>query len=204
MPVPQKYMYNEKELFQRIGKGDESAFAIIFNHYKSVIFDYGMKITKSVTAAEELVQECFLKLWMGRGQLSAIENPVGYLHTMARNAGIDYLRRLSLDAGLQKRVWAGISEADNPTLLKVQVSETQRLIDEAVAMLTPQQREVFLLSRYEGLNYHQIGQQMDISANTVKNHLVKALKFIREYLAVKYGNPVILILMAFPGAFLIK
>jgi len=204
MPVPQQHTYNEKELFQRIGKGDESAFAIIFNQYKSVIFDYGMKITKSVTASEELVQECFLKLWMGRGQLSAIENPVGYLHTIARNAGIDYLRRLSMDAGLQKRVWAGISEAENPTLLKVQVSETQRLIDEAVAMLTPQQREVFLLSRYEGLNYHQIGQQMDISANTVKNHLVKALKFIREYLAGKYGNPVILILMAFPGAFWIK
>jgi len=204
MPVPQQHTYNEKELFQRIGKGDESAFAIIFNQYKSVIFDYGMKITKSVSASEELVQECFLKLWMGRGQLSAIENPVGYLHTIARNAGIDYLRRLSMDAGLQKRVWAGISEAENPTLLKVQVSETQRLIDEAVAMLTPQQREVFLLSRYEGLNYHQIGQQMDISANTVKNHLVKALKFIREYLAGKYGNPVILILMAFPGAFWIK
>ena len=204
MPVPQQHKYNEKELFQRVGKGDESAFAIIFNQYKSVIFDYGMKITKSASAAEELVQECFLKLWMGRGQLSVIENPVGYLHTMARNAGIDYLRRLSLDAGLQKRVWAGISETENPTLLKVQVTETQRLIDEAVAMLTPQQREVFLLSRYEGLNYHQIGKQMDISANTVKNHLVKALKFIREYLAGKYGNPVILILMAFPGAFWIK
>lgn len=197
-------MYNEKELFQRIGKGDESAFAIIFNRYKSVIFDYGMKITKSSAVAEELVQECFLKLWVARGQLYIIENPVGYLHTMARNAGIDYLRRLSMDARMQKRVWAGISETENPTLLKVQVSETQRLINEAIALLTPQQRKVFLLSRYEGLNYEQIGQQMDISGNTVKNHLVKALKFIREYLTSKYGNPVILVLMAFPGSFWIK
>jgi RNA polymerase sigma-70 factor (family 1) len=204
MPVPQRSLNNEKDLFQRIGKGDESAFAIVFNRYRSVLFDYGMKITKSRAAAEELVQECFLKLWIGREHLSSIENPVGYLHTMARNAGVDYLRRLSLDAALQKRVWVDLSQTDNPTLLKVQVSETQRLIDEAVALLPPQQREVFLLSRYEGLKYEQIGQQMDIAGNTVKNHLVKALKFIREYLAGKYGNPVILVLMTFPGSFWVK
>jgi RNA polymerase sigma factor (sigma-70 family) len=93
---------------------------------------------------------------------------------------------------------------ENPILQKVQVNETQRLIDEAVALLPTQQREVFILSRYEGLNYEQISQQMGIAANTAKNHLVKALKFIREYLGNKYGSPVILILMSFPGSFFIK
>lgn len=197
-------MYNEKDLLRRIAEGDESAFAVIFHRYKSSLFDYGMKITKSQVAAEELVQDCFLKLWLARENLPTIDNPVGYLHMMARNAGVDYLRRLSLDAGLQKKIWAGISETENPTLQKVQVIETQRLIDEAVAQLPPQQREVFLLSRYEGLNYEQIGLQMGIANNTVKNHLVKALKFIREYLAGKYGSPVVLVLMAFPGTFFIK
>lgn len=197
-------IYDEKELFRRIAEGDESAFAVIFHRYKSVLFDYGMKITKSHEAAEELVQECFVKLWLARENLPVIDNPVGYLHMMARNAGIDYLRRLSLDAGLQKKVWAGISETENPTLQKIQVSETQRLIDEAVTRLPPQQREVFLLSRYEGLNYEQIGGQLGIAPNTVKNHLVKALKFIREYLGNKYGSPILLILMSFPGSIFMK
>jgi len=53
-------MYNEKDLFRRIADGDESAFAEIFYRYKSPLFDYGMKITKSQVAAEELVQECFI------------------------------------------------------------------------------------------------------------------------------------------------
>jgi len=197
-------MYNENDLFRRIADGDESAFAEIFYRYKSPLFDYGMKITKSQVAAEELVQECFIKLWLSRQNLPSIDNPVGYLHMMARNAGVDYLRRLSLDAGLQRKVWAGISETENPTLQKVQVSETQRLIDEAVAQLPDQQRAVFMLSRYEGLNYEQIGLQMGIAGNTVKNHLVKALKFIREYLGNKYGSPVLLIIMSFPGSFFIK
>jgi RNA polymerase sigma-70 factor (family 1) len=197
-------MYNEKDLFRRIADGDESAFTEIFHRYKSPLFDYGMKITKSQVAAEELVQECFIKLWLSRQNLPSIENPIGYLHMMARNAGVDYLRRLSLDAGLQQKVWAGISETENPTLQKVQVSETQRLIDEAVAQLPDQQRAVFMLSRYEGLNYEQIGLQLGIAGNTVKNHLVKALKFIREYLGNKYGSPVLLIIMSFPGSFFIK
>ena len=84
------------------------------------------------------------------------------------------------------------------------MSETQRLIDEAVALLPPQQREVFLLSRYEGLTYEQIGQQMDIAGNTVNNLLVKALNFIREFLAGKFCIWVILVLMALPVTFCIK
>jgi RNA polymerase sigma-70 factor (family 1) len=202
--VPETDIYNEKELFLRIAEGDESAFAIIFHRYKLSLFDYGMKITKSQTAAEELVQECFVKLWIARKNLQTVDNPVGYLQKMARNAGIDYLRRLALDAGMQKKVWAGISLMENATLQKVQVTETQRLIDEAVSQLPLQQREVFLLSRYEGLNYEQIGLQMGIANNTVKNHLVRALKFIREYLGKKYGSPIVLVMMAFPGTFFIK
>jgi RNA polymerase sigma-70 factor (family 1) len=197
--VTETDIYHEKDLFRRIAEGDESAFAIIFHRFKSSLFDYGMKITKSQVAAEELVQECFVKLWLARQHLQTIDNPVGYLQKMARNAGIDYLRRLALDAGLQKKVWAGISESENPTLQKVQVTETQRLIDEAVSQLPLQQREVFMLSRYEGLNYEQIGLQMGIANNTVKNHLVRALKFIREYLGKKYGSPVVLVIMTFPG-----
>jgi RNA polymerase sigma-70 factor (ECF subfamily) len=202
--VPQTDIYDEKDLFRRIAEGDESAFAIIFHRHKSLLFDYGMKITKSQVAAEELVQECFVKLWLARQHLQTVDNPVGYLHMMARNTGVDYLRRLSLDAGMQKKVWAGISHMENPTLQKIQVTETQRLIDEAVAQLPPQQREVFLLSRYEGLNYEQIGLQMGIASNTVKNHLVKSLKFIREYLGSKYGSPIVLVLMTFPGSFFVK
>ena len=197
-------MYTEKELFRRIADGDESAFAEIFHRYRSPLFNYGMKITKLQVAAEELVQECFLKLWLSRHNLSSIDNPSAYLHMMARNAGIDYLRRLSLDAALQQQVWAGLSHMENATLQKVQVSEAQKLINEAVAQLPAQQRAVFMLSRYEGLSYEQIGLQLGIAGNTVKNHLVKALKFIRTYLGNKYGGPVILIIMSFPGPFLIK
>lgn len=202
--MPETDIYNEKDLFRRIAEGDESAFAIIFHRHKLSLFDYGMKITKSQAAAEELVQECFVKLWLARKNLQTVDNPVGYLQKMARNAGIDYLRRLALDAGMQKKVWAGISLMENATLQKVQVTETQRLIDEAVAQLPLQQREVFMLSRYEGLNYEQIGVQMGIANNTVKNHLVRALKFIREYLGKKYGSPIVLVMMTFPGTFFIK
>lgn len=195
--MPSPFLHNEQDLFRQIADGDEAAFAVIFHRHKSALFDYGMKITKSTIAAEELVQECFVKLWTGRQNLLQIDNPVGYLHTMARNGGVDYLRKLALDANLQKKVWAGIDTTENPTLHKVHLSETQRLIEEAVALLPAQQREVFLLSRYEGLNYQEIGDQLGIAPNTVKNHLVRGLKYIREYLTKKYGGPIALIVMYF-------
>jgi RNA polymerase sigma-70 factor (family 1) len=190
-------LYNEKELFNRIVSGDETAFTIIFNKYKGPLFIYALRLTKSQLAAEELVQDCFLKLWINRHRLDKVENPGGFIHNMARNAGIDFLRRLALNTKLQQEVWSRISPQENTTELELEHSETRRMIQQAVEQLTAQQREVFRLSRYQGMSYEEIGNLLGISRNTVKNHLVSSLRFIREFLEKHHGPVIALVLMSF-------
>jgi RNA polymerase sigma factor (sigma-70 family) len=60
------------------------------------------------------------------------------------------------------------------------------LLERAITLLSPQRRQVYCLSRNQGMNYEQIAAQLQLSRNTVKNHLVEALRFIRKYL-VKNG-----------------
>ncbi len=190
-------LYDEKILFRQIAEGDENAFTVIFYRYKSSLFDYAVKVTKSQAAAEELVQDCFLKLWSSRQNLSGVDNPGGYLHTMAKNAAMDYLRKLSSDTKLQQKVWASMRGHENATLEDVNLNEAQRIINEAVQQLSFHKQQVFYLSRHEGLSYEEIASRLGITKNTVKNHLVKALKSIREYLQSKYGPVVVLIIMSF-------
>lgn len=156
-----------------------------------------MSVTKIRAEAEELVQDCFLKLWTSRHRLAAVENPVAYLHRMARNAAIDYLRRLSLNRDARQKVYNMLSGAENSTEESIELSETQKILQQAIGQLTPHQRQVFLLSRYEGLNHEQIGQQLGISKNTVKNQLVTSLRHLREYLAQHYDKPMVLALLCF-------
>jgi len=65
---------------------------------------------------------------------------------------------------------------------QVSISENNRLLQEAITMLSPQRQLVYRLSRYEGLDHKQIAEEMQLSRNTVKNHMVQALRFIRTYL----------------------
>src|SRR6478735_11143470 len=78
-------MPNEKELLALIAKGDEIAFSKLFFQFKDRIYSIAFKLTKSTIAAEEIVQEVFLKIWLKRASLTEIENFSAYLFIIARN-----------------------------------------------------------------------------------------------------------------------
>src|SRR5678810_238059 len=76
---------NEKELLALIAKGDEIAFSKLFLQFKDRIYSIAFKLTKSTIAAEEIVQEVFLKIWLKRANLTDIENFSAYLFIITRN-----------------------------------------------------------------------------------------------------------------------
>src|SRR5690242_7953989 len=103
-------LYDEKLLFQQIAEGDETAFRSIFDLYKIRLYHFIFKMTKSATTAEELVQEVFMKLWVSRNSLSAVESPSAYIFVIARNRTVDHLRKVANEINLQKQMWANIRE----------------------------------------------------------------------------------------------
>lgn len=176
-------LHSEKELFSNISRGDQEAFQLLFGMYKSRLHDFAFRILKSHEAADELVQETFLKIWASRETLISIEQPEHYLFTVIRNKAIDQLRKIAQDRILRENIWKRISQLQNPTEEYLFEKESNQLVQEAFAKLSPQKQEVFRLSRYEGLNHEQIADQLHISKNTVKNHLVSSLRFIREHIS---------------------
>jgi RNA polymerase sigma-70 factor (family 1) len=176
-------LHSEKELFANISRGDEEAFQLLFGMYKSRLHDFAFRMLKSHESADELVQETFLKIWASRETLVSIEQPEHYLFTVTRNKAIDQLRKIAQDRTLRQIIWKRISQLQNPTEEYIFEKESSQLVQEAFAKLSPQKQEVFRLSRYEGLNHEQIADQLHISKNTVKNHLVSSLRFIREHIS---------------------
>lgn len=176
-------LHSEKDLFVRISEGDQEAFQLLFGMYKTRLHDFSFRILKSHEAADELVQETFMKIWTSRETLNSIDQPEHYLFTVTRNKAIDQLRRITQDRTMRKKIWKQITILQNPTEEYLFEKESNQLVQEAFAKLSPQKQEVFRLSRYEGLNHEQIADQLHISKNTVKNHLVSSLRFIREHIS---------------------
>ncbi|MGC4037059.1 MAG: RNA polymerase sigma-70 factor [Chitinophagaceae bacterium] len=157
-------------------------FTSLFYTYNDRLFGYILAITHSRYTAEEITQEIFLKLWLARHELHLIENSESYLFTIARNKTLNHLRKAQYDERLLLDLKGLMKQSSNDVEEQVSLSDSDKLLHEAITMLSPQRQLVYKLSRFEGLNHQEIAKKMRLSRNTVKNHLVQALRFIRSYL----------------------
>jgi len=176
---------DDKQLFLQVSAGDEKAFGALFNSFLPKIYPFIIKFTKSEQAAQEIIQETFIRVWLSRDKLSEIDNPGGWLFKVASNECYGYLRKSILNNKFFNPI---TFEPDpvNTTHENFALKELNRLIGEAVNKLPAQRKKIYRMSRDEGKTIPEIAAILKISPNTVKNALVAALKFIREYL-VKYG-----------------
>ncbi len=180
--MSQASLHNEKELFQRIAEGDEQAFRIVFLHYYPRLLPFAIRIARTRQAAEEIVQEVFLRLWKHRTRFEYTDHLSSWLFTVAANQAYSFLKKAARQGQLADLLTLQPEETYNETDARMDWKATEKLVAEAVSRLTPQQQQVFILSRQQGLSHVQIAERLTISRNTVKNHLVKALQSIREHL----------------------
>lgn len=193
MPVPYTILLNEKEYFVRIAQGDEAAFSKIFFHYTSRIHPFIRKMTRSEEVTEEIVQDVFMSLWKSREQLMGIENYAAYIFTIATNKTYNYLKSKGRKEKHLNELAKGKRDFTNNTLESIELHETRELVGQLVTQLPPQKKLIYKLTREEGLSHDEIAQQLHISKNTVKNHLVETLKFLRENLQRSQGVSLLLI-----------
>ncbi len=177
--------YGEKHM-------NESGFKCLFDNYKHRVFGYVLKISHSPYIAEEITQEIFIKLWLCRDMLGSVSNLDGYVLAIARNKTLNYLRRAALDDKILNELKNHMVQVNNNVEEMAVLSDHHQLMKVALTALSPQRRLVYQLSRDQGLNLREIAAMLRLSPNTVKNHLVIALKFLRKHLSVL--NPVLLLL----------
>lgn len=186
----------DRILFSRIASGDEAAFRLLYHRYNAVLTGSVKKLLKSGMASEEVLQEVFLKVWMMRHTLESIENPGGWMYTLAANYSLSALRKHAREKHRQDDIADDMPDnADVPA--GIYAKELQALIRHAIEKLPASRREVFMMNTQEGKSRKEIADALDISENTVKNQLVTARRFIREYLEKHTGTrlPILLIIL---------
>ena len=171
--------YDLLTLIQRIASGDESAFASLFYQFGPRLHSYLTGITKSETAAEELVQNTFIRIWLHRYQLTGIQNPSAWIYRVASNEAFNFLKRKGIERKALQVI--GPSEEFSHTD-DIAYNELKRNVAEAVASLPEKRRKIWQMAREEGLKPAVIAEELGISVNTVKNALAEAQKNIRDFL----------------------
>jgi len=175
-------LLDEKAVLKLLAKGSEHAFTQVFNHYKGKVYGTALKFLKSPELAMEIVQDVFLKIWLKREEMVSVERFDAYLFITARNVIINKIKKAAFEVSAQKELARSLSEVDDHTENLLQDRQYEKILQEAVNLLPPQQKQVYHLAKVEGLSHEAIAERMQISKLTVKAHMAKALHAIRSYL----------------------
>lgn len=182
--MKQDYSVNDLQiLFKLVSKGDTAAFKELFEAYRGRLCAAAYQVAKSTDAAEDIVQEIFTRIWENRLHLCEIDNPSAYVFTIGYHESFRYLKKVSQDQKLFEALKSRIKIMDNHTEEWMEVTETQRIIDQVIEALPPQRQLIYKLSREGGLSYKEIAGRLHISSLTVKKQLQLALRNIRAGLS---------------------
>jgi RNA polymerase sigma-70 factor (ECF subfamily) len=169
-------------LLRRIQSGDEGAYDAAFRTWYPVLVRVAAAIVRDVDAAEEVAQDVMVQLWRRRHLLDATLSLRAYLLRSIRNRALNQLRHSRVRRESAADVEALYDEppgSDQPIVAK----ELADAIQVALRDLPPRCREIFELSRVDGLKYAEIAEALDISPKTVEAQIGKALKILRQRLA---------------------
>ena len=170
------------ELISRIKEGDESAFRIVFDLYSSKLYAFSYRFLKEKEPCQEVVQEVFLNLWINRAKLDNQYPIAPYLYTITRRLTLNVLRHVATSQSAMDKMWLNVKKVSNETEEEVFLEDLSRFTEQVLSKMPKQQQLIFRMSRHQELSYDEIAEELDISRNTVKNHLVAALKTLRTQL----------------------
>ena len=180
---PDQNTYEEAKLISLLAKDSEYAFQLIYDRYRNRIYHTAIRYLKSPVLAQETVQDVFLKLWLERKNLNPKQPIEAWLYTVAKNNLLNRLKRIANEWKALHQLQLNSPTSDNSTGDKVEDSQYQQLLQQALLELPAQQQKVFYLARQEHLTYMEIGEKLGISPLTVKTHMARALNHIKTYFA---------------------
>lgn len=165
----------------RLKNGDMLAFDQIYEFYSHKLFSFIFKIIKNEAEADDIVQEVFVKIWESRDKLGDYKLLNSYLFTIAYNNSIDLIRkRINSNKYLEHLKNSSVIFTTPSLISEIEYSELNSKVEKLIADLPERQKQVYILHKEKGLTYPEIAEQLGISKNTVENHMVKALKYLRN------------------------
>ena len=171
-------------LCRRLKASDRDAFERVFTALYDALFRYVRSLTSTQAVASDITQDVFVSLWAARARLDPSRSLEAYVYRMARNRVYNHQRDRRTHAAKHEEMQALTTLDQQGAPLpdtELHANVLEKNIKAWVEDLPDRQREAFVLSRFNGLSHDEIAAVMGVSPRTVNNHIVRALKTLRDH-----------------------
>lgn len=193
-------------LLEEIHNGSEKAFKYLFSTYYPRLRNFASHFISDTDAVDDIIQDAFMQLWKRHNTIEPISLQ-SLIFTMVRNGCLNYLKHQAIEhdyqtytenriAGNEQLYYSDMLENPDQELM---MKELQEHINSILEKLPERSREVFLLSRHEGLKNREIAEKLNISIKVVERHISKALNLFRSSLSAEmalYADLILFITLA--------
>lgn len=176
----------DQYLLEKLKEDDIRALETIFNRYYSDLCRYLLLIFKNQLLVEHVAQDIFIYFWENRKKLEINTSLRSYLFNACKYKALNQIRNYKRREKIKDDIISRQHNHDNSNILMIEISELERVIEDAVSTLPNRCQQIFRLSREEDMSYKEIAKLLNISLNTVENQMTIALKKLRILLRPFY------------------
>lgn len=169
--------------------GQLNQFRTLFQKFYPDMVKVALFYVRDNAAAEDITQEVFAKLWENFNRTESIENLKGYLQYAVKNRSLNYLGHLQVVDKYQQAYLQHLKEDEQSP------EEYIHLVQKLLSQLPEKRRKVLEMSVVESMSYQEISIELNISVNTVKDHIKKAYAFLREKMTGEISRPILFLLL---------
>lgn len=184
---------DERHLLLRLREGDFNAFNHLYKIYSRPVFARLKSLVHKQEITEELHQDTFLKVWEHRASLNELVPFQAILMRTARSIAIDYYRKAIRDEKLKNQLISTATELYHHLEELIDFQDTSTAINAAISKLPPQRLKIFTLIKLEGQSYEYAATKYGVSLSTIKDHMAKSMKFLREEMAREHPEALFLL-----------
>lgn len=173
---------NLDRILSELANGNDSSLEELFNYYYPRLYNFSRSILKIEEGIDDILQEVFVKIWQNRKNITTATFN-SYIFTITRNLLLNELRRKLNEQNVKEKV-KKLSLAQEYSLFKqIEYRELKEKVDAIIEELPDRQKEVFLLSRHDGLSHKEISEKLGIKPKTVEYHISLSLKYLKDKIA---------------------
>ena len=175
---------DDNELISRLRASDSQAMDVLYDRYGGLVYSVAVKILQNNSDAEELTQDVFVTLWQQDNYHSERGSLKSFLALLTRHRAIDKLRKRNTTQKFLTRWQLNLYESSFRTLPleEAQDREQQKQVQKALSLLPAEQREILMMSFFEGLSRTQIAEKLNLPVGTVKSRVRLAFVKLKKLL----------------------
>lgn len=172
----------EQLLLRQLREGDMASYEILFHRYYPTFFAFAKGMLKDEGAAEDIIQNVFMKIWVHREALVETMSIKNYIYVLSKREVFNHLRaKYNTHVVLTEDMMTLEHPSENEET-QSDYRELREAVQNVIDAMPPKRKSVFCLSRFKSLTNQEIADKLGISIRTVEKHIELALRTFKEQL----------------------